>query len=87
MIDHKSGYYQFKVKECDIPKTTFRIMYGHYEFSVISFGLTNEPATFMDLINRVFKPYLVFFVIVFIDDILIFSRNEEDYATHLNIIL
>ena len=73
------------VRECDIPKTTFRIRYGHYEFLVMSFLLTNALETFTDLMNRVFKPYLSMFVIVFIDDILIFLRN--DYASHLRIVL
>ncbi|WMV55249.1 hypothetical protein MTR67_048634 [Solanum verrucosum] len=76
-----------KVRECDIPKKIFRTRYGHYEFLVMSFGLTNAAATFMDLMNRVLKPYLDIFAIVFIDDILTYSRNEEDHATHLRIVL
>ncbi|KAH0765914.1 hypothetical protein KY285_001785 [Solanum tuberosum] len=86
-IDLRSGYHQFRVRECDIPNTTFRTCYGHYEFLVMSFDLTNALATFMDLMNRVFKPYLDMFIIVFINDILIYSRNEKDHASHLRIVL
>ncbi|KAK8616657.1 hypothetical protein V6N13_116627 [Hibiscus sabdariffa] len=86
-INLRSGYYQMKVKDVDVPKTTFRTRYGHFEFLVMPFGLTNAPAAFMDLMNRVFKPYLDKFVVVFINDILIYSRNKDDHAEHLRIVL
>ncbi|GJT26765.1 putative reverse transcriptase domain-containing protein [Tanacetum coccineum] len=86
-IDMRSGYHQLQVREEDIPKTAFRTRYGHYEFQVMPFGLTNTPAIFMDLMNRMCKPYLDKFVIVYIDDILIYSKNKKEHEEHLKEIL
>ncbi|KAM2086619.1 hypothetical protein ACFX1R_024133 [Malus domestica] len=86
-IDLRSGYYQLKIKNENVPKTTFRTRYGHYEFLVMSFGLTNALAVFMDLMNRVFQPYLDIFVIVFIDNILVYSKSKVEHARHLKLVL
>nr|GFA80719.1 putative reverse transcriptase domain-containing protein [Tanacetum cinerariifolium] len=86
-IDLRSGFHQLRVREEDIPKTAFRTRYSHYEFQVIPFGLTNAPAVFMDLMNQVCKPYLDKFMIVFINDILIYSKDEKEYEEHLKAIL
>lgn len=86
-IDLKYRYLQIRVKEDDIPKTDFRFRYGHYEYLVMPFGLTNAPAVFMDYMNRIFRSYLDKFVVVFIDDILIYSKNELENEEHLRIVL
>nr|GEW19500.1 DNA/RNA polymerases superfamily protein [Tanacetum cinerariifolium] len=86
-IDLKYGYHQLRVKEQDIPMTTFRTRYGHYEFIVMPFGLTNAPAVFIDLMNRIFHEYLDKFVIVFIDDILVYSKMKEEHEELLHIVL
>ncbi|KAL0537606.1 hypothetical protein IC582_026589 [Cucumis melo] len=86
-IDLRSGYHQLRIKDGDVPKTAFRSRYRHYEFIVMSFGLTNAPAVFMDLMNRVFREFLDTFVIVFIDDILIYSKTEAEHEEHLRIVL
>ncbi|GKA61118.1 putative reverse transcriptase domain-containing protein [Tanacetum coccineum] len=86
-IDFRSGYHQLRVHEDAIPKTAFRTRYGHFESTVMPFGLTNAPAVFMDLMNRVCKPYLGRFVIVFIDDILAYSKSKEEHEVHLKLVL
>jgi hypothetical protein len=86
-IDLILGYHQLKIRELDIPKTAFRIRYGLYDYTVMSFGLTNVPAYFMYLMNKVFMEYMDKFVVVFIDDILVFSKIEEEHETHLRLVL
>ncbi|GKE36328.1 putative reverse transcriptase domain-containing protein [Tanacetum coccineum] len=86
-IDLRLGYHQLRVCEEDIPKTPFKTRYGHYKLQVMPFGLTNAPAVFMDLMNRVCKSYLDKFVIVFSDDILIYSKNKKEHEEHLKAIL
>ena len=86
-MDLRSRYHQLRVQESDVPKTTFRTRYGHYEFLMMPFGLTNALAAFMDLMNRVFQSYFDRFVIVFIDDILVYSGSSEEQLEHLRIVL
>lgn len=86
-IDLRSCYHQLCIRVDDVPKTAFQTRYGYYEFLVMPFGLTNTPTTFMDLINRVFRRYLDRFVIVFIDDILVYSKNKKVHIKHLEIVL
>jgi hypothetical protein len=86
-IDLRSGYHQLKIRAIDIPKTAFITRYGLYEYMVMSFGVTNAPGYFMYLMNKVFMEYFDKFVVVFIDDILIFSKNEEEHDEHLHLVL
>jgi hypothetical protein len=86
-IDLTLGYHQLKIRESDIPKTAFHTRYGLYEYTVMSFGLTNAPTYFMYLMNKLFMEYLDKFVVVFIDNILIFSKTEEEHEKHLRMVL
>ena len=86
-IDLRSGYHQLRVRGEDVPKTAFRTRYGHYEFLIIPFGLTNAPTAFINLMNRVFNPYLDQFMVVFIDDILVYSKSRKEHERHLSIVL
>jgi hypothetical protein len=86
-IDLRSGYHQIRIKSSDVFKKAFRTRYEHYEFLVIPFGVTNAPTIFMDYMNRIFQPYLDQFVIIFIDEILVYSKNPQEHAQHLKIVL
>ena len=86
-IDFRTGYHQLRVRETYIPKTTFRTQYGNFEFIVMPFELTNAPAAFIDLMHRVFQPHLDQFFVVFIENILIYSKSEEEHGDHLRVVL
>ena len=86
-IDLRTSYHQLRVRETNIPKMAFRTRYGHFKFTAMPFGLTNVPAAFMDLMHRIFQPYLDQFIVVFVDDILIYSQSEWEHEYHLRIVL
>ena len=86
-IDLRSGYHQLRIKDADVHKTAFRTRYGHYEILIMPFRLTNAPAAFMDLMNHVFRPYVDQIVVMFIDDILVYSKDRESHDTHLQVVL
>ena len=86
-LDLRQEYYQLRIKEEDVPKTAFNSRYGHFKFLVIPFGLTNTPVAFMDLMHRIFKSYLDQFVVIFIDDILVYSKIKDNHEYHLRIVL
>ena len=86
-IDLRSRYHQLRIKETDVHKTMFRMLYRHYEFLVMSFRLTNAPTAFTDLMNHVFRPYVDQFFMVFVDDILVYSKDQENHVTYLRVVL
>ena len=86
-MDLRLGHHQIKMKNGDIPRTAFVTRYGQYEYTVMTFGLTNAPATFSRLMNSIFMEYLDKFVVVYLDEILIYSKNEEEHAEHLRLVL
>ena len=86
-IDLRAGYHKLRVRDIDIPKTVFKTRYGHFEFTLMPIGLTNVSAAFMDLMHRVFQPYLDRFVVIFVDDIFIYSQSEWEHEYHLRIVL
>ena len=86
-INLGTRYHQLRVEKADVPKTSFRTRYGHFKFTLMPFGMANAPTTFMDLMNRVFQPYLDQFVVVFIDNIFIYSKYKEEHENHLRVIL
>ena len=86
-MDLRSGYHQIKIRKEDVPKTAFKTRYGLYEYTVMSFGLTNAPATFSRLMNYIFMEYLDKFVVVYLDDILVYSKSNEEYEEHLRLVL